>query len=229
MPISTCVIKISERRVLPEQKSMIGIIDYGVCNVGSVQNMFHRSGILAEICNESKNLNKFSKIVLPGVGHFGRAMDNLRNYDWIEPLSDFVRNEKKPLLGICLGMQLLCSHSEEGDCEGLGLIKGKVTRFDQASFDDNLRIPHMGWAEVYADAPHPLILDDQTDRSRFYFVHSLHVQDPDETTDFDAILRCSYGYSFVAALAKDNLIGVQFHPEKSHKFGVELLRRFSIL
>lgn len=203
----------------------IGIIDYGICNVGSVRNMFRRSGILASCISSPDELEQCNRILLPGVGHFRAGMANLKKGGWIDPLRRAALEQKKPVLGICLGLQLLAHHSQEGDCEGLGLLDMDVKQFDRAALADGLSIPHMGWSEVKADLNHPLARSELTETQRFYFVHSLHVVPRSESVM--PIFWCNYGYPFVAGCATDNIMGVQFHPEKSHMFGVEVLTNFA--
>ena len=203
----------------------VGIIDYGICNVGSVRNMLRRSGILATCISSPDDLERFDRIILPGVGHFRAGMANLEKGGWIKPIRHVALTERKPVLGICLGMQLLAHHSEEGDCDGLGLLDMEVRHFDRARLDAALPVPHMGWSEVDADKSHPLTQSEQTENQRFYFVHSLHVVPRSDAVQ--PLFWCNYGYPFVAGCARDNVMGVQFHPEKSHMFGVELLTNFA--
>ncbi len=203
----------------------VGIIDYGICNVGSVRNMLRRSGILATCISSPNDIERFDRIILPGVGHFRAGMANLEKGGWIEPIRHVALTERKPVLGICLGMQLLAHYSEEGDCEGLGLLDMEVRHFDRARLDAALPVPHMGWSEVDADKSHPLTQSEQTENQRFYFVHSLHVVLRSDAVQ--PLFWCNYGYPFVAGCARDNVMGVQFHPEKSHMFGVELLTNFA--
>lgn len=207
------------------QASHVGIIDYGICNVGSVRNMLRRSGVLATTITSPERLDEFDRIILPGVGYFAAGMQNLEKGGWIDPLRKAAMEDRRPILGICLGMQLLARHSEEGDCEGLGLLDMDVRRFDPDRMPSNLPVPHMGWSEVDAEGNHPLARSELAEKQRFYFVHSLHVVPRSEAVT--PLLWCTYGYPFVAACGRDNIMGVQFHPEKSHMFGVELLTNFA--
>lgn len=215
-----------DRNSVPDRVAeQIGIIDYGICNVGSVRNMFRRSGILADCITSPDQIEKCDRILLPGVGHFRAGMENLREGGWVEPLRHAAIEQKKPLLGICLGLQLLAHYSEEGDCEGLGLLDIDVKRFDRSRLGSGLPIPHMGWSEVEADRQHTLTQSDLAEKQRFYFVHSLHVVP--RTDAVRPLFWCTYGYPFVAGCATNNIMGVQFHPEKSHMFGVEVLTNFA--
>lgn len=219
--------EISEKSASPAAGAAghIGIVDYGICNVGSVRNMLRRSGALATCISSPDELDQFDRIILPGVGHFRAGMANLANGGWIDPIRHHALVERKPVLGICLGMQLLAHHSEEGDCEGLGLLDMDVKHFDRSRLSADLPIPHMGWSEVDAVGAHPLTQSEQAEKQRFYFVHSLHVSLRGDSVQ--PLFWCNYGYPFVAGCARDNIMGMQFHPEKSHMFGVELLTNFA--
>lgn len=206
-------------------RNHVGIVDYGICNVGSVRNMLRRSGVLASLATHPDELVEFDRIILPGVGHFNAGMRNLRERGWIEPLRDFAMAQRKPVLGICLGMQLLAHHSEEGDCEGLGFLDMNVRHFNKERMPADMPVPHMGWSDVEFGSASKLTASSLPEKQRFYFVHSLHVVPRSEAVE--ALLWCNYGYPFVAAVAKDNVMGVQFHPEKSHMFGVEILTNFA--
>lgn len=199
---------------------MISIIDYGMGNLGSVLNMFKRIGAEATITSDFDEIRSSSKILLPGVGSFDRAMERINSTGLRELLDHEVLHKKKPILGICLGMQLLTNGSEEGKLPGLGWIPGNTIRFPNFP---NLRIPHMGWNIVKQSTPSPLLTDLPLD-SRFYFVHSYFVRVDNEE---NSILKCKYGVEFDAALQNDNIFGAQFHPEKSHRFGMHLLRNFA--
>lgn len=202
---------------------MITVLDYGVGNIGSVMNMFRRLGIPAKRSGEKLDIERASKLVLPGVGAFDAAMKRLRELDLIEPLERRVIAEKVPLLGICLGMQLLAERSEEGDEAGLGWIRGAVRRFSFAA-GANIKIPHMGWNFVERAKGHPLTRSIGDD-ARFYFVHSYHFVCASPN---DVLLMATYGgQSFVAAVTAGHIAGVQFHPEKSHRYGMAALRAFA--
>lgn len=199
---------------------MIGIIDYGLGNLGSIQNMLKVIGEKSIISSDISRLQECDKYILPGVGSFDAGMSKLND----SGLTDFIKQvaikDKKTILGICLGMQLLGRKSQEGKLEGLGLIP-----FDNVKFkleDTNLKVPHMGWDVVEFNKESPL-LKSLKGTQRYYFVHSYHaVCDKDE----NILMTCDYGYKFPCAIIKDNIVGVQFHPEKSHDFGMALLENF---
>lgn len=199
----------------------IGIIDYGMGNIGSICNMLKYIGVDNIVSREKNELSQCDKLILPGVGHFDLAMTNLSAYKLDTLLEEFVMSKKIPILGICLGMQLLCKDSEEGNKNGLGLISAKVRKFKPPP-ESNLKVPHMGWSNVSFTDHNPLSqgLDNQ---ARFYFVHSYYVECLNQN---DIWGRSEYGHPFVSAFVRDNIVGVQFHPEKSHKFGVQLFRNF---
>lgn len=201
---------------------MISIVDCGMGNLGSVRNMLKYIGAGSEIVSSPEQLLAAEKIILPGVGHWQHGADKLAGSGLTEVLHDRVIEQKIPILGICLGMQLLSEASEEGSAPGLGWIPGKVVRFDSQIIEQGLRVPHMGWNRVYPRKSDALT-SALPDEPRFYFVHSYHIQcaDPD-----DELLVCRYGYEFVCAVNRNNIWGVQFHPEKSHKFGMSLMKSF---
>ncbi len=199
---------------------MIAIIDYDIGNVAAVANMVNRLGSICEITADPKRIESASRIILPGNGAYDACMRNLRNTGLIPLLEQKVLIQKIPLLGICVGAQMLGNSSEEGVEKGLGWIDMEVLRFPELP---GLRIPHMGWTNVESKMPsHPLGQADDED-SRFYFVHSYYMspKQPD-----DILLQATYGVTFTAAVAHENIVGVQFHPEKSHRFGKQLLSRF---
>lgn len=202
---------------------MIAIINYGMGNLGSIANMFKKVGAAATITSDPVEIEKADKLVLPGVGAFDAGMRNLQESKLIPLLNQKVLVEKTPLVGLCLGMQLLTKESEEGRLAGLGWIDAKTVKFKFDSFGASLKIPHMGWNTVRPCQPHPLFIELATE-ARFYHVHSYHVicSDPGANT----IAETEYGYPFASAIARDNILGVQFHPEKSHKFGMKLLSNF---
>lgn len=202
---------------------MIAIIDYKMGNLGSIANMLKKIGVQSVITNDIEEIKQASKIILPGVGHFDQAMVNLQEICLIDILNEKVLIEKIPVLGICLGMQLLAENSEEGTLPGLGWIKGDVRKFSFGENPGKLKIPHMGWNTVNRKNESSL-MDDLDNEPRFYFVHSYHFNCASPS---DILLTSSYGYEFVAAILHENILGVQFHPEKSHKFGLQLLKNFS--
>lgn len=204
------------------QHMRIAVIDYGMGNIGSICNMLKYIGAEHVVSSDPTEIRGCNKIVLPGVGHFDLAMRNLETRDLISPLKDFVLGEQKPILGICLGMQLLCSSSEEGNKDGLGLLDAQVRKF-KFDEDSRLKIPHMGWSEVMFVNSNPLSQNLGND-ARFYFVHSYYV---DCNIKEDVWGTSVYGHSFVSAFARGNIFGAQFHPEKSHKYGIQLFRNFA--
>lgn len=203
---------------------MIVVLDNKMGNAGSVLNMINRAGGDAVISSNPDVIQQADKIVLPGVGAFDRGMANLKSSPFYQVLTDKVIHQKTPFLGICLGMQLLFDGSEEGSSQGLGWIKGEVKRFDFDKLEETnaLKIPHMGWNIVYAAKNNAILPTDEAEL-RYYFVHSFHVecQVPN-----DVLAVSSYGYDFTCAVQHENIIGVQFHPEKSHRFGLGLMKNF---
>lgn len=199
----------------------VGIIDIGMGNVASIQRMLERVGSSGHHVSSRKDLLKSEALVLPGVGHFDAAMKALRNADLRGPIEDHVLRAKVPILGICLGMQLLCRSSEEGFETGLGLVDADVKKF-RFRAEANLKVPHMGWNVVRPRKVNPLILMPDEEQ-RFYFVHSYRVV-PDNASLVIGI--ANYGDAFCAAFQKGHIFGVQFHPEKSHRFGMALMKRF---
>ncbi len=201
---------------------MIAIVDYGVGNVKSIANMLQRIGVASRLVSRPEDLSPATKILLPGVGAFDAGMSALYERGLVEPLRDKVLSQRVPVLGICLGMQLLAGSSEEGERAGLGWIPGRSLRFSFPSSSPPLKVPHMGWNVVTPRRESPLLSAVPTPR-RFYFVHSYHLAC--ERAE-DIVATTEYGIEFVSAVARDNVYGVQFHPEKSHKFGMAVLKAF---
>ncbi len=199
---------------------MISIVNYGMGNLGSVFNMFKRIGVEARIVDRPEDLQAAKKILLPGVGAFDNAMKRINESGFLDVLNQKALGEKVPVLGICLGMQLLTRGSEEGNLPGLGWIAADTIRFPN---QNELKVPHMGWNLVHPATPSPLTVS-LPDEPRFYFVHSYRVHVDDER---NSILKCTYGVDFDAAVQHENIYGAQFHPEKSHKFGMRLLENFA--
>lgn len=198
----------------------VTIIDCGIGNIKSVQRMFQAADGTAEIVDDPTRLDGCKRLALPGVGAFDAGMSAL-GQGWIDRLNHFVLERKVPIIGICLGMQLLCRRSEEGSLPGLGWIAADVVRIDTGG-DKALKIPHMGWSVVTPTRPNPLLASDEGEQ-RFYHVHKYRAAcDRDE----DVLAIAKYGTSFTTAVHRDNIYGVQFHPEKSHRFGLALMRRF---
>jgi len=200
---------------------MVGIVNYGMGNLGSIQNMLKKIGVPSLILNDALELDKVTKLILPGVGAFDNGILELRKSKWIETLNHLVLQEKMPILGICLGMQLMTNKSEEGNEAGLGWINAETVKF---RFEDNqLKIPHMGW-NIVTPTTESSLFNLAYEELRFYHVHSYYVKLKDPT---DEIAVTNYGTPFTCAFRKENIWGVQFHPEKSHKFGMEMFRNFS--
>lgn len=195
---------------------MLVIVDTKISNTKSVQNMLNKIGYDSIITSDPKIIKNATKLILPGVGTFDEGISQLKKLSLIECLNDLVINKRIPILGICLGMQLFFNKSEEGLSEGLGWINGNVIKFRHLS--PSLKVPHMGWNDVDISINNDLIKN----KSKFYFVHSYHV----ECDESNILLTSDYGYKFVCGVKKDNVYGVQFHPEKSHKYGFELMERF---
>lgn len=193
-------------------------------NVGSIQNMFKYIGVESKIESNPDKIKDASKILLPGVGSFDTAMKKIREKNLLEVLNEKALKEQVPVLGICLGMQLLTNKSEEGNFEGLGWIDAQTINFED-KIDKKLKIPHMGW-NIVKESNKSLLTQGfkEFGETRFYFVHSYFVKVEDEK---NSILKTQYGIEFDSAIQKDNIFGAQFHPEKSHKFGMKLFENFA--
>jgi glutamine amidotransferase len=203
--------------------SLITIVDYGVGNVGSIQNMLKKVGAGSVVGSSPEEIARATKLILPGVGAFDAGMEHLTRSGLVPSLRRKALDERIPVLGLCLGMQLMTRRSEEGRLPGLGWVDAETRRFDSTS-QPGLKIPHMGWNVVGVIKDSPLLKDCLAD-TRFYFVHSYYVRCADAT---DALLTAEYGGTrFDAGFQHGNLFGVQFHPEKSHRFGMWLLRNFA--
>lgn len=204
---------------------MILIVDYGMGNLGSISNMLKKIGVPCVISSDPEMISDANKIILPGVGAFDNAIENLHTKNLFEVLNYKALNQRTPILGICLGMQLFAKSSEEGIRTGLGWIDASVKRFNFNNQNDRNKVPHMGWNRAVVKSTHQLF-NGLEDLNKFYFVHSYHVVCNDES---DILTMTSYGYDFVSSVFKDNILGVQFHPEKSHKYGMQLLKNFAAL
>jgi imidazole glycerol-phosphate synthase subunit HisH len=201
---------------------MIVIIDYGMGNIGSILNMMKKIGTGATISSDTAEIESAEKLILPGVGAFDNGMKNISDRGLIPILNKKVLDDKIPVLGICLGCQLITKSSEEGNLPGLGWIEARSVRFRFNDDLKNLKVPHMGWNIAVPSKADPVVAGLNGEQ-RFYFVHSYHlVCDHEE----DVLMKTIYGYEFASAVKKDNVTGVQFHPEKSHKFGMNLLRNW---
>jgi imidazole glycerol-phosphate synthase subunit HisH len=201
---------------------LIGILDYGIGNVGSIRNMLKKAGAASEIVHTAAELSACQKLILPGVGAFDEGMERLDGSGMHMAL-DEANAQGKPILGICLGMQMLGLSSEEGHLAGLGYVPFRNVRF-RFPAEAALKVPHMGWNVVTLSKPEDSLLRGLTGQQRYYFVHSFYAvcENPADT-----LLSCDYGIPFTAAIAHDNVWGTQFHPEKSHRFGMALLKNFA--
>jgi glutamine amidotransferase len=204
---------------------MIVIVDYGMGNLGSVVNMLKKGGAQAVISSDPKVIAPASKLILPGVGAFDSGMRNLAERGLVTLLHQKVLEEKVPILGLCLGMQLLTKNSEEGQLSGLGWLDATTVRFRFSQEKSDLKIPHMGWNSIQIKKKSPLFTDLPSE-PRFYFVHSYYVICQDIE---DVAATTGYGFDFASVVWRENIMGVQFHPEKSHNFGLRLLKNFAEL
>ena len=200
---------------------MITIIDYGMGNLGSVSNMFKKIGVKSKITSNLEEIKSAKKLLLPGVGSFDKAMQRINDSGIKEVLDYKVLKKETPILGICLGMQLLTNNSEEGIEKGLGYINASTKKFYFQ--DKKMKVPHMGWNLVKKSTT-SLLTADLEEESRFYFVHSFYVKVKNRE---NSILKTKYGLEFDSAIQNKNIYGAQFHPEKSHRFGMKLLKKFS--
>jgi glutamine amidotransferase len=201
---------------------MITVIDYGTGNLGSIVNIGKKAGGKLRISSDPAVIRDSEKLILPGVGSFDRGMQNLQDRGLVDVLTAEVLIQKKPILGICLGVQLFMRRSDEGMLPGLGWVPGETVKFNMPAEASNHPIPHMGWNEII-----PLredrLLNNLPECPRFYFVHSFHLKcdDPDHV-----LAWTDYGLRFACAIQKENIWGTQFHPEKSHKFGLQVMKNF---
>lgn len=184
--------------------------------------MFRKAGANARICNDKKEIESAVKIILPGMGAFDSCMHKYNESGFREIIDRRVLQDKIPIFGICVGLQMFMESSEEGNLPGLGWIKGRTMAFDKTKMTDEQKIPNMGWLDIKFKKESKLI--EGLDDARFYFAHSFHVKPVDEN---DTLITAHYGYEFAAGIEKDNIVGVQFHPEKSHRFGMQLFKNFA--
>jgi len=202
---------------------MIAIVNYGMGNLGSMLNMFKRIGVRASIESDPAVIRQAEKLVLPGVGAFDAAMSRINSVPGLrEVLDQKALTEGIPVLGVCLGMQLLTRSSEEGTLPGLGWVPGVTTRFPKL---EGLKVPHMGWNIALPNTLNPITVAVGSE-PRYYFVHSYCVQVDNPS---HSLMRTHYGIDFDSAIGRDNICGVQFHPEKSHRFGMQILKNFAEL
>lgn len=200
---------------------MTVIIDYNTGNLNSIRNLIRKIGSEAVITNDPETIASSSRLILPGVGHFDYGMKNLNQLGLVGLLNKKVMEDKVPILGICLGVQLFTKGSEEGNEPGLGWINGFTKAFDKTKINNGLKVPHMGWSDVRFKPSK--LFSGFTEIPRFYFVHSYHLQCHEPS---DELTFCEHGYEFTAGVEHGNIVGVQFHPEKSHKFGLQLMSNF---
>ena len=202
---------------------MITIVDYSLGNIGAFFNLYNRLGVPVRIARTAEQLASAERIILPGVGAFDRAMDLLDASGMRDMLENLVMKKKRPVIGVCVGMQMLAESSDEGARAGLGWIAGRVRHFSKSSSNADLPMPHMGWNDVKPNAGERLFRGLETD-ARFYFLHSFYFE---ATNRSEIAAHTSYGLEFACAVRREHVHGVQFHPEKSHHFGSTLLKNFA--
>ena len=202
---------------------MIGILNYGLGNIRSFYNLYKTLDIQSKFISSSNELIDVKRLILPGVGSFDYAMEKFNNSGLRDQVENMVLNDKIPLLGVCVGMQMLAKSSDEGTNKGLGWIDANVSRFDLSVIKDNLRLPHMGWNTINIEREEPLF-KNLNNQSRFYFLHSYYFKC---NIIEESITKTNYGSNFTSSIRSDNIYGVQFHPEKSHDNGIKLLYNFS--
>jgi len=201
---------------------MLVIVDYGMGNLGSIENMFRKIGAEVKISNDLNEIKNADKLILPGVGAFDNGISSLHSLGLVPILHKKVIVDKTPILGICLGMQLFTNKSAEGTLPGLGWIDAETNRFKFENENTKLKVPHMGWNTVDV-VKKTAIFNKYYNESRYYFVHSYYVKCKHKD---NVLATTQHGIEFDSAIIKDNIIGTQFHPEKSHKYGLKILRCF---
>ncbi len=204
---------------------MITLIDYGVGNIFAFQNVYKRLNIPTKIAKSKEDLANAKKLILPGVGSFDYAMAQLNASGMREKLDELVLEKKVPVIGICVGMQMMGNRSDEGKLEGLKWIDSEILKFDENLIQQRTKLPHMGWNDVAPINNHPLFIGLEKD-AIFYFLHSFYFRCKNET---ESIAVSNYGISFSSAVHRENIYGIQFHPEKSHQYGEKLLHNFANL
>jgi glutamine amidotransferase len=203
---------------------MISILNYGMGNLASIQGMFKKVGVQSQVISSAAEIGAATSLVVPGVGQFDNAMSRMESLGLRAALDEAAMTRRIPILGVCLGMQLMTRRSEEGKLPGFGWIDAETRRV--APRDSALRVPHMGWNLIHGHGNSPYFAGDGLREHRFYFVHAYAVQCNNPS---DVVATTTYGEDFVSVCARDNLLGVQFHPEKSHKFGASFLLRYATL
>lgn len=204
---------------------MITIVDYGIGNINAFLNIFNELGIQCKLASSSEQLNNVSKLILPGVGHFDFAMQKLNNSGMVEKLNTLVLVEKIPVLGICVGMQMMANESDEGTLKGLGWIDAKVKKITFSTNEVNTILPHMGWNTITV-LNNNKIVQDFNKTEDFYFLHSYYMHC---TNTENVIAHSFYGIEFACLVQNENIYGIQCHPEKSHQIGIKLLNNFANL
>ena len=204
---------------------MITIVDYGVGNISAFKNVFKRLNIASNIAKSSFDLENVSKLILPGVGSFDYAMNQLNLSGMREKLDELVTEKKIPVLGVCVGMQMMCKGSEEGKTKGLNWIDAEVLKFDESLINSRVKLPHMGWNEV-KPLKENILFKDLDDEALFYFLHSYFFKCNNSN---DILAVSEYGTPFASCVNFENIYGVQFHPEKSHNNGERLLHNFALI
>jgi glutamine amidotransferase len=204
---------------------MIAIIDYGVGNIKAFSNIYKQLGLEVKVARKASDLQGASKLILPGVGHYDYAMQKFTDSGMRDIAHSMVVNEKIPVIGICVGMQMLAKSSDEGKLPGLCWIDATVKKFDASLLNQKTRLPHMGWNDVLPVSNNPLLVGLESD-ARFYFLHSYYF---DCHNPKDTIATANYGIEFSCIVNHENIFGVQCHPEKSHHFGIQLLKNFATL
>lgn len=202
---------------------MITIVDYGLGNVCAFENIYNKLNMPVKIVSNRSELATAERIILPGVGSFDWAMTKLNESGMREILDDLVLDKRVPVIGVCVGMQIMAKYSDEGQLDGLGWIDAEVKRFDKSDFSQQPYLPHMGWNDLYPAVSHPLFWGLET-AARFYFLHSYYFSVSDSTY---VLAQADYNGLYASSIYKDNIFGVQFHPEKSHHWGVRLLKNFA--
>lgn len=201
---------------------MVLIIDYGMGNCGSILNMLKKIGVQAIVSSEYEDVKNANKLILPGVGIFDKGMENIAKLGLLPVLQQKVITEKTPILGICLGLQLFTMRSQEGKLSGFGWLNAETVRFSFNAGTAGFKVPHMGWNSMEISKPSRLF-NAMFENPRFYFAHSYHLVCRDTQ---DILTKTRYGYDFVSSVEKGNILGTQFHPEKSHKFGMNIFYNF---